>query len=454
MRAVDSNRRGLDELERGVLWLSPEVRAQPFPSHAVSIGRGEDCGYSLPGAQLSRCHAEFVAQGGVTLLRDLQSTNGTYHNGRRIDEAILARHDVVRLGEWVGLVYAVPHGTFAGAQNIRGLWAGPAFRSVLQRAEQVAGSDIAVILVGESGTGKEVLARYIHGLSGREGALVAVNCAALPEGLAEAELFGYRRGAFTGADRSSLGHLRAADGGTLLLDEISELATTIQAKLLRAIEERAVTPLGETRPVPVAVRIIAAGQRELADEVRRNRFRGDLFARLHGLQLRLPPLRDRREEILPLFWSAIQQHSNGRVLSLTPTLVEQLCLYSWPFNVRELVQTARQVAALHSDRERLSAECLPEHIARQRTPPEAASDVPRGVYAPTPVPQALAGLPSGSDDGFEEIRVVLEQNGGNVSEAAKALGMSRQKLYRMIAHHRDLDLTGLRRSRPGREDSS
>ena len=172
-----------------------------------------------------------------------------------------------------------------------GLWGGGALQAALAPLRQAAASDLPIVLEGETGCGKEVVTRTLHRWSGRSGPLVAVNCAALPEGLAEGELFGYRRGAFTGAERASVGYFRGADAGTLLLDEVSDLPLVLQAKLLRVLEERAVQPLGETRPVPIDVRVVVAGQQPLMEVMRAGRFRADLLARLDGLTVRLPPLR-------------------------------------------------------------------------------------------------------------------------------------------------------------------
>ena len=186
--------------------------------------------------------------------------------------------------------------------------------------------------------------------------------AALPEGLAEGELFGYRRGAFTGADRASPGFFRSAEGGTLLLDEVSDLPLPLQAKLLRVLQEGEVQPLGETRPVAVDVRIVVASQQPLMDAVREGRFRGDLLARLDGLTVRLPPLRQRKEDVPLLFSQLLREHTGGRAPAVEGDVVERLCVHDWPFNVRELVQLARQLLVLHANETLLRAADLPARI--------------------------------------------------------------------------------------------
>lgn len=238
------------------------------------------------------------------------------------------------------------------------------------------------MILGETGTGKEGVAHAMHEWSARKGPFVAVNCAALVPTLAEAELFGYRRGAFTGAERASSGFFRAAQGGTLLLDEVTDLPESVQAKLLRALEQREISPLGESVPVRIDVRVLAGTQIPLAKMVEERRFRGDLCARLDGLTIRLPPLRERKQEIPYLFTHFLRLHSGGRPPDVEPRLVEQLCLYDWPFNVRELDLLARRLLVLHGHEELLRRSHLPEQILnRAVTEEKAAAVTPSGAGA-------------------------------------------------------------------------
>lgn len=487
---VRSNQGGLrsrENVERGIMWLAPRQWFLPFDTKRIVLGRGEDCNHVLPGAEVSRYHAELVPEGGITWLRDLGSTNGCHHNGKRVPQAILAKQDVVRLSEWVGVVCSIPRGTAATVDCIGGLYAGSELRDVLRYAEQIAPSDIPLLLQGETGTGKEVLARFIHDQSGRNGSFIAVNCAALPESLAEAELFGHSRGAFTGAERSRPGYLRAADNGTLLLDEISDLPMPIQAKLLRVLEDSQVTPLGESHPIRVNVRVIAAGQKHLSELVDAGKFRGDLFARLNGLELRLPPLRERREEIPFIFGAILRDSRPGYAPLLQPRLVERLCVYHWPYNVRELVQLTRRIAALFPDEAALVESCLPPNML---PPPNEVSEyrpadvvgrptstTPRFGITPLPAPlpigpdgPAPAGYQASEPDRptvqsppdaehtqferlgqayreqeLQALRAALRDHGGNVSDAARALGVSRQKVYRLIEADPTLDLDAFRK---------
>lgn len=460
VRSDGSGVRSREGVEHGVMWVAPHQRFLAFAARPLRIGRGDDCDCVLPGAEVSRYHAEIAPQGGLTVLRDLNSTNGVHHAGRRVPQAFLKDQDVIRLGEWVGIVCSVPRGLEPKVEQVAGLYAGHHLRALLNNAEQVAYSDLPLILRGESGTGKEMLARFIHERSGRTGPFVGVNCAALPESLAEAELFGHSRGAFTGADKARPGYIRAANGGTLLLDEISDLPLAIQAKLLRVLEDSAVTPLGESHPVRVDLRVIAAGQKSLAALVRTGQFRGDLYARLNGLELALPPLRARREEVPYIFGAVLRESSPGYAPLLQPQLVERLCLYDWPFNVRELVQVTRRIAALSGGSPVLRVDCLPPELdtSRQDDITTVAGDRPTPatthsstIPSPSPLspsPQPLRHIQDQyREQELEAIRVALREHDGNVTDTAKALGISRQRLYRIVGSDPGMDLESYRRRR-------
>ena len=396
------------------------------------LGRDAGCAVQLDGHDVSRRHAALRRVGpeaGATIT-DLGSRNGVRVNGRPIATAPLAAQDVVRLGGWVGVVTAAP----GEVEEIApGLWGGAAMRTALAPLSGVAASDLPIILEGETGTGKEVVAGALHRWSGRAGPLVAVNCAALPEALAEGELFGYRRGAFTGAERASPGFFRAAEGGTLLLDEISDLPLALQAKLLRVLEQREVQPLGEARPVPIDVRVVVAGQQSLMDSVRAGRFRADLLARLEGLTVRLPPLRRRREDVLPLFSRLLDGVGRGRVPAIESDFAERLCVHDWPFNVRELVLLVRRIIALHSTETTLRAHHLPDRIGQEVT----------GSPSAVAAPQAPTAAASAEPVQLPALLVALRASGGNVARAAAILGISRQRAYRLM-EGQAVDLEGIR----------
>lgn len=222
----------------------------------------------------------------------------------------------------------------------------PAIRAVFDLARRVAHSSATVLISGESGTGKEVVARYVHRCSAREGApFVAINCAAIPEHLLEATLFGHEKGAFTGAVRAEPGKFEQAQGGTLLLDEISEMPLSLQAKLLRVLQEREVERIGSRRPVPLDVRVIATTNRQLEDEVEQGRFREDLYYRLNVFPLHVPPLRERRADIVPLAESLLARiagEEGGRHVELHPRAKASLEAQDWPGNVRELANAVQR----------------------------------------------------------------------------------------------------------------
>ena len=230
-----------------------------------------------------------------------------------------------------------------------------AMAKVVKLAQQIAGSDASVLITGESGTGKEVLARFVHGRSNRsKKSFITVNCAAIPENLLESELFGHEKGAFTGALARRIGKFEEANGGTLLLDEISEMEVRLQAKLLRAIQERVIDRVGGNRPVPIDIRIIATSNRNLTDAVREGKFREDLLFRLNVVNLKIPPLRERPADIGELAHHFIRKYSQANGLPLRPLSAEArraLSANRWPGNVRELENTLHRAVLLSSGSE-------------------------------------------------------------------------------------------------------
>ena len=421
----------------GILWVFPERRLVPL-SPGSTLGRDADCGMVLPGHDVSRRHAE-VRAGPLPHLYDLGSRNGTWINGVRVDDRLIGPSDVVRLGEWVGIACELgADERFGSFGPIGEGWLGGAsLAHAIEPARRVAGTDLPIILEGETGTGKEGAARFIHAVSGRRGPFVAVNCAALPQAMAEAELFGYRKGAFTGAERASEGFFRAAQGGTLFLDEILELPAANQPKLLRVLEQREVQPLGEPRAVAIDVRVVCATQEPLSMAVAEKRFRPDLFARLDGVTIRLPPLRERREDIAPLFSHVLHEVTptspNQRPPALDPKLVETLLLYDWPLNVRELVLLARRMLALYAGEPTWKRAMLPDRMTGIATAvaTDAVASVPRRA--------------STTDEAaFERLLSALRKERGNVSRAAASVGISRARAYRLLEARRDVDVRSLR----------
>lgn len=288
---------------------------------------------------------------------------------------------------------------------------------------KIARRNCTILIHGETGAGKEVVARRIHELSSRAaGTFVAVDCTGLHDELMESQLFGHERGAFTGADRSTLGFFRSACGGTLFLDEIGELSLVLQAKLLRAIQERRITPLGGVNPVGVDVRIICATHRDLWRMAEEGRFRSDLLYRLDVVRLHLPPLRERMEEVPGLvaeFLEALSHEYDGERIGISEEAMQLLCRYTWPGNVREL-RNAVEHAFVFAPSGLIEPEHLPECVRRE------ASLTPR----------PSAPVPTLAQAEREVISQALRLAKGNMARAARWLGIDRRRLVRKVAVHR------------------
>ncbi|XXF77660.1 sigma-54 dependent transcriptional regulator [Myxococcaceae bacterium GXIMD 01537] len=299
----------------------------------------------------------------------------------------------------------------------------PALRQALGLIERVADVDATVLITGESGTGKEVAARALHARGRRRaGPFVALNCAAMPEQLLESELFGHARGAFTDARAARTGLFVKAHGGTLFLDEVGELPLALQPKLLRALQERVVRPLGEDAEVPFDARIVAATHRDLELAVEEGRFREDLYYRLNVIGLELPPLRARGNDVLLLSQRFIEHfaaRTGRRVLGLSPGAAQRLLSYGWPGNVRELQNCIERAVALTSY-EQLTADDLPERIRNYK-----------GGPGPAPMADA-AELVSLEEMERRHIERVLEAVGGSRTLASRILGVDRKTLYRKL----------------------
>jgi transcriptional regulator with GAF, ATPase, and Fis domain len=319
--------------------------------------------------------------------------------------------------------------------------ASPAMTEVLQLMESAAASSIAVLIEGETGTGKELVAHAIHRASERaDSPFVAVNCAAMPEALLESELFGHRRGAFTGATADQLGFFRAAAGGVIFLDEIGELPLAMQAKLLRVLQDGEVTPVGDARPQKVDVRVIAATNRDLRAAVASKAFREDLYFRLAAFPIGLPPLRDRREDIPLLaasFLEAACQRHHKSVGGFDPATIELLGRAMWPGNVRQLQnEIERAVAIAHPGEIIAPAHLSPNLRSAASSPPIVTAPEPESVQdtEPRPKSQSAARPLRDARADFEAryITQVLAENHGSISRAALALGISRVALHQKM----------------------
>ena len=320
--------------------------------------------------------------------------------------------------------------------------ADPAILAVKNRCERVAGTDATVLLTGESGVGKDVFAKQIHQLSERRGkAYVAINCAAIPENLLESTLFGYEKGAFTGAAKAQPGKFEQANGGTLFLDEIGEMPLELQAKLLRVLQDQVVERLGSLRSIHCDVRIVAATNQDLQQRVKDGKFREDLYFRLAVFPIRIPPLRERKNDILPLAEHFLVRYGRtmGRQgLKLSPASQNDLASYAWPGNVREL-ENAIQRALLLSDGDMIEPADIELHGSQMSAPPtssaqQTALDGTRLAYV-SDQESTTSGAQDMDSIEREHILKVLKQVGGNRKEAVNILGLSERALrYKLKAY--------------------
>ena len=376
---------------------------------------------------VSRFHCRLMREEGCWRVRDWGSLNGTRLESVRIRDADLPANATLALGSSVVHVRAVAPAGEAVVPMIPafGQLAGTSvpMRKLFALLERVAPSDINVLIEGESGTGKELVANEIVQRSPRqEKAFVVVDCGAISPSLVESELFGHLRGSFTGADRDRLGAFEVADGGTVFLDEVGELSMELQPKLLRAIEAREIRRVGETRLRKVNVRVVSATNRDLEREVNRGRFREDLYFRLAVMTVRVPPLRERLEDLVILvrvFLQALGVPDDERLF--TPQVVSELGRHDWPGNVRELRNYVER------------------SVVMQKAGPTVRRSTP-GAGAPPPsvdigVPFKIAK--DGAIDSFERayLAVLLEAAGNNMSKAARLAGMDRMYLHRLVQKH-------------------
>jgi MoxR-like ATPase len=388
----------------------------------ASEGGATELKIGVPDPRMSAAHARLQRVLGSWVLADSGSKNGTWCDGERIGRAQLRDGALLEMGHTFLLFREALAG--AGPDVLDGGDPGraskgfatlvPGFAAEIGRLERVARSQMPVLLFGETGTGKEVMARSIHALSGRPGPFQAVNCAAIAPGLIESELFGHRKGAYTGAVEDHAGAVRSAHRGTLLLDEIGDLPLPAQAVLLRVLQESEVKPLGSDRSVPVDLRVVAATNRDLVDLAGSQRFRPDLLARLSGYRCTLPPLRERREDF-GLLAAAILERIGAEGLTFSVEAARALLRYRWPLNVREL-EKCLSAAAVLADGGQVELEHLPEAVID-------SSRLPRPAAEPVEGPDA---------DRRDELVKLLRERGGNVTAVARDLGKARTQVQRWL----------------------
>jgi DNA-binding NtrC family response regulator len=384
------------------------------------LGSAADCDLVLHDRAVSAHHAEVRATERGYVLRDLGSTNGVLLGRHQVGHVVLADRIKLRLGATTLLVQAT-----AAAQHLPlhgpGVLGELVVRSVAMRAvatelQQYANSELTLLIEGETGTGKEIAARTVHELSARrEAPFVIVDLGSIPASLVAAELFGHERGAFTGADQARPGLYEEAEGGTLLLDEVGELPLGVQPLLLRCLEARRGRRIGGRRELPYDVRVVAATNRNLAEEVRAGRFREDLYHRLAVGRLRLPPLRARQEDIVAL----AQRFADEEGCLLSPELTTVLVGYNWPGNVRELRNTIARVAAI---------------------PDDALAELGPQAGVPMSAPGALPALPAARRAAmvaFERdyLETLLSAAEGNLNRAAELAGVSHSLIARLVRRY-------------------
>lgn len=402
--------------------------------------------------RVSRLHArlEVEADDRLVLLHDEHSSHGTFVNGQRVESAELHSGDVIRVGDSY-LIYRCDPPDQAGSALPELLGLSPAMQRLRGLITKVASTRTPVLIQGESGTGKEIVAQSIHRMSGRTGAFLPINCAALPAELAESLLFGHLGRVFSGASaKAQSGYFQAAEHGTLFLDEIGDMPLALQPKLLRALATGTVLPVGATRAVVHDVRIVAATNRPLGDAIAEGKFRADLFARLAGVEIHLPPLRERREDVLPLLASVLAPSKKR----LSPGLVHELLLHDWPLNAREVIRLGEQLRLFGSEATilgyHLVTHLLPRRSAVLSTQSPAAATIAAASLDPLPPrtfsAAALAAEPPTQLLPDRQVLVAtLQQQSGIVTRAAKTLGCTRWQLYRLIERYQ-IDLEAMRPS--------
>jgi two-component system, NtrC family, response regulator AtoC len=462
-----SDRDAQHKLELVVFATSDEALIHPLPlAGKVILGRADDVDIRIDDPSVSRRHAALYLNAPMRI-EDLGSSNGTFVRRREErwsdgDTRKVHRKPgetfAVDVGERIviGSVVAtirrngsVRRGSDPAApapSSDRVVVQSPNMQSLYDDARRMARSDMSVLVLGETGVGKEVLARAIHKASPRaKGPFLAIHCAALSESLLESELFGHKRGAFTGATEDKRGLFEAAHGGTLFLDEIGELSAAVQVKLLRALDERAIMRVGENATRKIDVRFIAATNRDLAAEVSRGVFRSDLFFRLEGAALTIPPLCERISEIVPLARLFLEQECRKVEIEVAPDIAPEtirlLEEYPWPGNVRELRNAMQRVAVLCTN-EMVLPDHLPPRISG-RTPsiPPARGSTPE-MRPPAPAPNvtqpiAPAELPLSPAQLAERDLIIatLEEFAGNQTRSAEKLGMSRRTLVSRLEEY-------------------
>jgi DNA-binding NtrC family response regulator len=430
-----------------------ELEEKTYDKEDITVGSAPENDMRLEDETVSRNHCRIYRDGDHYLIKDLESTNGTFVNRVRIKEAFLKPDCVIHLGKSElhfqpvdERVRVVPSendrlGDLIGANQ--------KMREIYSILEKIGPTDATLIVEGETGTGKEVVARTIHTLSmRRDGPFMVFDCGAVPENLIESELFGHEKGAFTGAITTRQGVFELANGGTVFLDELGELALDLQPKLLRVLEQREVKRVGGYKPIKVDVRVVAATNRDLEEEVAAGRFREDLFYRLSVVRVLIPPLRSRKEDLAPLIEHFLKsgkynrnREGGRRVVGLARSAMERLLEYDWPGNVRELANVIERAVSF-ADAELIEVRDLPDHIALRsgeiaptdtRIEPTAAA-LQANAESRVDVNHTFKDAKEQWVSSFEKdyIQALLDKNGHNISHAAREADIDRKYFRKLM----------------------
>jgi two-component system response regulator AtoC len=436
------------------------TRVELVDGQEITLGRIAECDVVLDDRLVSRRHAVLRGRGTLEVV-DLDSHNGTLiiqpsgghgdtltspSSCKRLEPNVPAQvsiESIIQIGN-ASITVELPG---IGSVSTGTVVVDATMSRLYELARRIAASDLSVLVLGETGVGKDVLAHYIHKQSARnKHGLLSLNCGAVPEHLLEAELFGYEKGAFTGAAKTTIGLLESAHRGTVFLDEVGELSPGFQVKLLRVLETNTLMRVGGREPITIDVRYIAATNRDLSAEITAGRFREDLYYRLNGIALTIPPLRERRSEILSLAETFLARETKGRgiAVELSPSAAARIESHDWPGNVRELRAVIRRAAVLCG-----GTIVEPEHLqfsdpATPREPVQAPVSQAERPTLPAigASPEQLRGLAEEAEK--QRIIDTLEAVGGNQTRAAEVLGLTRRALVVRLDRH------GITRPRKGR----
>jgi two-component system, NtrC family, response regulator GlrR len=412
--ARDDARKVLALRGLGIVFVHPDPspRFVPLGANPLVLGRNPDCDVPLDGRAVSWEHAEIAPSGRTAVIRDLQSTNGVMVDGARVHEAELDEGSLIRLGDFLGVVARIP--TAAGGRESLeadaaavGMYLGPVLEAAIEPLVVARGESLPIVIEGETGTGKTLAARLIHAQERRRGPFVALDCGAVDPTETNRLLFG---------DTATRGALEQSVAGTVYLGSIAALEPSLQERLARTIAEGRWERLG----------LVIGSQEPLATALADGRLSGGLYKQLDGVKIRLPPLRRRVVEIPALFRHLYRRHGRGVVPPLSTEMVERLCLYDWPCNVREMVLLLLRLISLHGEEERLRSAHLPPRML--------PADLDNRTTSPV--------LPQSSGLDVPLVLDAVREAGGNMTRAADRLGISRERAYRL------LDRIGLSAGRP------